>query len=129
MPRFSKGRRWWGWFGWNRVGWRGRVWREGWSRGEAPISSLAGRAISPTPGNGHVQPPWRRLALSPLTALAGAERGCCGRECSQCGWEAGGWGRAWRLRTCVRVGVETCPGCGNTLREEGARTLEKLTAI
>lgn len=51
----------------------GRVWREGWSRGEAPISSLAGRAISPTPGNGHVQPHWRRLAWSPgTTALAGA---------------------------------------------------------
>lgn len=47
------------------------MWREGWSRGgEAPISSLAGRAISPTPGNGHVQPHWRGLAWSPATALA-----------------------------------------------------------
>lgn len=92
----------------------GREWREGWSRGEAPISSLAGRAISPTPGNGHVQPPWRGLALSPGTALAGARlRGASAHNVARRLGDGARAGRLW----------DVCPGGGGDLPRLGEYAL------
>lgn len=108
----------------------GRVWREGWSRGEAPISSLAGRAISPTPGNGHVQPRWRSRTGLPPWDCPRPPAGAWPRTDASAHNVARGLGDgdgAGDSGTGVRVGVETCPGQGRRLRRP--RALEMVTAI
>ncbi|XP_059105787.1 serine/arginine repetitive matrix protein 3-like [Peromyscus eremicus] len=71
-------------------------------------------------GNGHVQPPWRRrLACSPGTALAVAwlRTDASARNVAR---RLGDGDEAGDAGTGGRVGVETCPGQGNVLREEAA---------